>query len=135
MSASTEELIAINSLLIEREAVFARVHTLESRMSCLLGEPYPFEAPAVTLPSSIKKMASKSKKAAKQKAPLKPRRLNDNEVAYRLSWRDKGQAVAQELTDLRSIVALFQESLPGMKLLQIETIDLNGAVIEQLFPE
>ncbi|MFQ3225941.1 MAG: hypothetical protein ACI8Z5_002210, partial [Lentimonas sp.] len=37
MPASTEELIAINSLLIEREAEFARVHSIEAQISQLLG--------------------------------------------------------------------------------------------------
>lgn len=134
MSASKEELIAINSLLIEREAAFAHVHTLEAEIAQFLDTPYPFEAPAVQLPSSIKKKLTKTKKA-KKKAALKPRRLVAHEVGYRLTWLDKGKTTEQTITDLRSIEALLKESLPGTKLLKIETIDLSGTTIQTLFPE
>lgn len=137
MPASPEELIAINSLLIQREAAFARVHTVEARIAELLGgESYPFEAPAVILPSSIKKKATKAKKSNQAKnKPLKPRRLNDDEAAYRLTWIDKGQQTEQSATDLKSITTLLNDSLPGLKLLKIETVDINGEVVETLHPE
>jgi hypothetical protein len=133
MPASPEELIAINSLLIKREAAFARVHSVESRISELLGEPYPFEAPAVELPSRNKKKASKASKHKQSKSkPFKPRRLNQGEVAYRLCWIDKGQEIEQCATDLKCVTSLITDSLPGLKLHKIETIDLNNETIEVL---
>lgn len=134
MSASPEELIAINGLLIEREGKFARVHTLESQINALLGGSYPFDPPEVIVPSTIKKKATKAKKAKGKAKPFKARRLNEGEVGYRMTWHDKGQDTEQIATDLRSLEALISESLPGMKLLKIETVDLNGATIEQIFP-
>lgn len=135
MPASTEELIAINSLLIQREAAFARVHELEQKIDQLLGDNYPFEAPSVALPSALKKKPAKANKAERKAAPFKPRRLNENEVGYRISSQDRGQNTQQELTDLRLIEALLAETLPDMKILKIETIDLAGTAIETLFPE
>jgi hypothetical protein len=102
MSASTEELIAINSLLIEREAEFARVHSMEAQISALLGAEYPFEPPEVTIPSTIKKKVGKAKRAPKQ-AALKLRRLGPGEVAYRITWIDKGQRVTNEVTELKAV--------------------------------
>jgi hypothetical protein len=131
MSASTEELIAINSLLIEREAEFARVHSIEAQMAELLGAPYPLEPPEVIVPSTIKKKATKATRAAKVK-PLKVRRLAEGEVAYRFTWIDKGQTVINELTELKTVETLIHDTLPGMKLLKIETLDLDSNTVERL---
>jgi hypothetical protein len=134
MSASPEELIAINSLLIEREAALARVHITESRINELLGGEYPFEAPGVTLPSSIKKKATKKAKKTQAKAvAIKPRRLNTGEAAYRITWTEKGQTSEQNATELKHLNALLEETLPSMKLLKIETVDLNGEPVETLY--
>ena len=134
MSASPEELIAINSLLIQREAALARVHITESRINELLGGVYPFEAPSVTLPSSIKrKKPTKAKKTQAKAVALKPRRLNPGEVAYRITWTEKGQTTEQNATELKHLNALLQETLPAMKLLKIQTLDLNGEPVDTLF--
>ena len=132
MSASTEELIAINSLLIEREAEFARVHSIEAQISELLGAEYPFAPPEVIVPSTIKKKPTKAKKAAKAK-PLKVRRLASGEVGYRFTWIDKGQTVTNELTELKAVDALIQDALPGMKQLKVETLDFDSATVETLY--
>lgn len=133
MSASPEELIAINSLLIEREAAFARVHTAESQINELLGGEYPFEAPRTELPSSIKKKVAKRKKTKAKAATLKPRRLNEAEVAYRLTWMDRGQAYEENCTGLKQVTALLEDALPEMKLIKIETVDIHENVVETLF--
>jgi hypothetical protein len=132
MSASTEELIAINSLLIEREAEFARVHSIEAQISALLGAEYPFDPPEVIIPSTIKKKAIKTKPAAKE-AAIKIRRLADREIAYRFSWLDKSQAVTNELTELKAVDALINDTLPGMKLLKVETLDFDSATVQTLY--
>jgi hypothetical protein len=134
MSASPEELIAINGLLIEREGEFARVHTLESQINALLGDSYPFDPPVTTVPSTIKKKVVKPKKAVSKTKPFKARRLNHSEVAYRMTWHDSGQETERTATDLRGLDTLIQESLPGMKLLKIETVDLSGNSVEKIFP-
>jgi hypothetical protein len=131
MPASTEELIAINSLLIEREAEFARVHSIEAQISELLGAAYPFEPPKITIPSTIKKKPGKAKRAAKV-APLKIRRLAPGEIAYRFTWIDQGQTVTNELTDLKAVNELINDSLPGMKLLKIETLNFDSEVVQTL---
>lgn len=132
MSASTEELIAINSLLIEREAEFARVHSIEAQISELLGAEYPFDPPKAVIPSTIKKKASKTKRAPQAK-PIKIRRLAEGEVAYRFTWIDKGQTVTNELTELKAVNELINDTLPGMKLLKVETLDFDSATVETLY--
>ena len=132
MPASTEELIAINGLLIEREAEFSRVHSIEAQISALLGAEYSFDPPEVTIPSTIKKKASKAKRAAKE-APIKVRRLANDEVAYRFTWIDKGQTVINELTELKAVDALINDTLPGMKLLKVETLDFDSEIVQMLY--
>jgi hypothetical protein len=132
MSASTEELIAINSLLIEREAEFARVHSMEAQISALLGADYPFDPPEVTIPSTIKKKASKTKRASKKEG-IKLRRLAAGEVAYRITWIDKGQTVTNEVTELKAVAPLIHDSLPGMQLLSVETLNFDSAPVATLF--
>ncbi|MDQ8194390.1 hypothetical protein QEH59_08130 [Coraliomargarita sp. SDUM461004] len=134
MSASSEELIAINSLLIEREAELARVYATESRINQLLGADYPFEAPGVTLPSSIKrKKPTKAKKVKAKAAVIKPRRLDTGEAAYRITWTERGQSTQQNAADLKHLNALLKEPLPSMKLLKVQTIDIAGAPVETLY--
>jgi len=134
MSASPEELIAINNLLIEREAELARVHTSESRINALLDGDYPFEAPEVFLPSSQKvKVVKKTKQVKAKITPLKPRRLNEGEAAYRIHWEEKDKVMEQTATELKQVQALLQKPLPGMKLLKIETVDLHGRTAEIIF--
>ena len=132
MSVSTEELIAINSLLIEREAEFARVHSIEAQIAALLDAEYPFNPPEVLIPSTIKKKASKAKRDAKA-TPIKIRRLAEGEIAYRFTWIDKGQTVINELTDLKAVNELIHDSLPGMKLLKVETLDFDSAIVQTLY--
>jgi hypothetical protein len=132
-AASPAELITINSLLIERDAAFARVHTLESQISELLGEAFPFEAPNLTLPSTLKRKPSKPPKAKRQAKALKPRRLNEGEAAYRITYIEKGQTSENTVTDLRGLEPLFAESLFDMQLLKIETIDFQSQTIATLF--
>lgn len=135
MPVSTEELIAINSLLIEREAAFARVHELEATINQRLGVKYPFPAPTVALPALVKKKPFKTKKQQNKTTVFKARRLLANEVGYRISSLERGQISQQELTDLRLINPLLQENLPDCKLITIETINLTGQVIDTLFPQ
>lgn len=133
MPASPEELIAINRLLIEREAEYARLHRVESRINALLGGAYPFEAPQAEFPSSIKKNTVKAKKAPAKAKPIKARRLNEGEAGYRLRWIDQGQHNEQSATDLKQVKELLNHTLPGMKLLKIETVDIRGNAVETLF--
>ena len=54
MLVSSEERIAINSLLIEREAAYARVSQIEESIHHLLDAHYPFPTPK-SLPPSLPK--------------------------------------------------------------------------------
>ncbi len=137
MSVSTEELIAINGLLIEREGAFARVSEIEQSINRLLGDEYPFDAPEAVPPSAFKRKALKQKRITEAKAPDAPkiRRLKAGECAYRFTWSEKDGVHVREATELRPIEALIKQPLPGTKLLKVETLDLDSAVVDCLYDQ
>lgn len=121
MSADSQ--IRINALLLQREALFVRIHEIERSVSALLREPYPFTRPA--LPSDQR---------AKRKAPGRPaavakdklRKLEPDETGYRVTYRQQGQ-VRVEIHDapdaLRTLLAAQGAQL---EVQLIETVDSTG---------
>ncbi|ADE55351.1 hypothetical protein [Coraliomargarita akajimensis] len=135
MSVPTEDLIAINGLLIEREGAFARVSDIEQSINQLLGDDYPFAAPEHVPPSRQKRKVVKGKKSSKAKKQTAPkiRRLLSGEHAYRLTWSEHGNTHTSTATDVRSIESLIKQPLQGMRLLKVETLDLDSAVLECIY--
>ncbi|MGB0415531.1 MAG: hypothetical protein ACPGKS_01645 [Coraliomargarita sp.] len=136
MPASTEDLIAINGLLIEREAKYARVGEIEASINQLLDGDYPFPPPEHIPPSTRKRKAPKRKKAAATKATPGPklRRLRTGEFAYRIHWRNSDGTESQsEITEFKAIDTLIKSLQPGAKPLQIETLDLENEVVDCLY--
>jgi len=121
MSADSQ--IRINALLLQREALFVRIHEIEQSVSALLREPYPFTRPS--LPSDQR---------AKRKAPGRPaavakdklRKLEPDETGYRVTYRQQGQ-VRVEIHDspdaLRTLLAAQGAQL---EVQLIETVDSTG---------
>ncbi|WP_221033085.1 hypothetical protein [Actomonas aquatica] len=129
--------IRINTLLLEREEKFVRVHELEQAAAAILGEPYPFSQPP--LPSNQRrKQKGKAKGAgAKGKAKggggLRLRRLKDGEVAYRVCYRDRNgeqEACYEESGPLLTLVGAQGGSLT---VHSIDTVDTEGAAVERLW--
>lgn len=136
MSGSTEDLIAINGLLIEREASYARVGELEASINQLLQGNYPFPTPECIPPSAQKRKSAKRKKAVSTKAPPSPklRRLRVDEFAYRIHWRHSdGTESHSEITEFKAIDTLIKSPQSGAKLLGIETLDSESGVVDCLY--
>ena len=127
MSISTEELIAINGLLIEREAAFARVGGIEQSINELLGGDYPFPTPEA-IPASTHKRKAKKKatKAPKPKGPPKLRRLRSPEVAYRIHTIEQGETQQRDTSDLKPLEAIINGTISGIRLSKVETINSSG---------
>ena len=122
---SADSPIRINALLLQREALFVRIHEIEQSVSALLRESYPFTRPA--LPSDQR---------AKRKAPGRPaavakdklRKLESDETGYRVTYRQQGQ-IRVEIHDspdaLRTLLAAQGAQL---EVLSLETLGSDGAV-------
>jgi hypothetical protein len=118
-----DQQIQINSLLLDREALFVRIHDIEQAAAALLGAPYPFTRPA--LPSDAK---PKRKPAApRPTSPGDPlRRLEGLETAYRVTYRRFGQIVTEDHDDLDALRTLLSAQGANLTVTRLETIDLGG---------
>lgn len=134
MSISSEELIAINGLLIKREVAFARVGSIEQSINELLGGDYPFPTPEAIPPSTQKRKGKKkAAKAKKPQGPPKLRRLRSPEVAYRIHTIEQGQPQQRDASDLKPLEAIIKGTIAGIKLTKAETLNSSGEAVEVLF--
>ena len=127
--------IRINALLLEREALFLRVHEIEHAASAILGEPYPFERPA--LPSDQRSKRKPAKRAAaggvKEKSKLRKLDETSGETAYRVTYRQQGQERSETHDIADGINTLLAAQSAQLQVLLIETVDAEGAVVAVLF--
>ncbi len=132
---SIDELVAVNSLLIERETCLADVSRIEAAIADRLGQPYPFPPLPVALPSTQRgprsKAAPKAKSAAKR--PGRIRRLKPNELGYRITISENGVLATRDLPDFDSFQHLLVDPLPHHRILKIATIADDGELAETLF--
>jgi hypothetical protein len=122
---ATAQQIRLNQLLLEREALFVRIHACEQGAAKLLGEPYPFERPP--LPSDQRG----KRKAAKAGGPGRDalRRLESGEVAYRVVYQNFGREVTEEHDAVEALRVLLASQTAQLQVVRVETIDAAGAVV------
>ena len=121
MSADSQ--IRINALLLQREALFVRVHEIEGAVSKLLREPYPFTRPALPSDQRGKKKAPARATAASAKDKL--RKLEPDETAYRVTYRQQGQIRVETHDSPDALRTLLAAQSAQLEVQLIETI--NGA--------
>ncbi len=128
-----ESQIRINTLLLEREALFLRVHEIEHAASVILGEPYPFERP--TLPSDQRSKRKPTKRASAGGAKDKLRKLDDTtgEVAYRVTYRQQGQVRSETHDSADGLNTLLAAQGAQLQVISIETVDTDGGVVTVVF--
>lgn len=126
-------LIRLNQLLLEREAQFVRVHSLEQAAAKILGEPYPFTRPA--LPSDVRRKAKPAPRGATAglREQLQLRRLEETETAYRVTYRQAERVVTEEHDAFEAVRTLLSSQTARLEVQKIETLDTTGAVKAVLF--
>ena len=125
--------IRINTLLLEREALFLRVHELENAASAIFGEPFPFTRPP--LPSD--KRSKKKRKPAKPKSAepkIKIRKLEPGETAYRVTYRQGEEVLTEQYDTPDPLTTLLATQSPHLQVQSIETLDDTGTPNSQLYP-
>jgi hypothetical protein len=130
MSADSQ--IRINALLLEREALFVRIHEIEQAAAALLREPYPFIRPA--LPSDQRIRRKPSVRGAQAGAKGKIRNLEGDETAYRVTYRQLGQTRVETHDSADALRTLLAAQGAQLQVQTIETLDAAGAVIAVLHP-
>lgn len=124
-----DQQIRVNELLLQREELFLRIHAAETEASRLLGEPYPFTRPLLPSDHRAKRKAGPPKKAAEKKTPADTlRRLEDDEAAYRVTYRQFSQTLVETHFDHAAIATLLASQAAHLQVLGIETIDAAGTV-------
>jgi hypothetical protein len=122
MSADSQ--IRINALLLQREALFVRVHEIEGAVSALLGEPYPFTRPALPSDQRVKRKAPARAAAAGAKDKL--RKLEPDETGYRVTYRQQGQIRVETHDSPDALRTLLASQSAQLEVQLIETIDATG---------
>lgn len=122
---ATAQQIRLNQLLLEREALFVRIHACEQAAAKLLGEPYPFERPP--LPSDQRGKRKATKAGGPGRDAL--RRLEPGEVAYRVVYQNFGREVTEEHDEVEALRILLASQTAQLRVVRVETIDAAGAVV------
>jgi hypothetical protein len=118
--------IRINALLLQREALFVRVHEIEQATAAIFGEPYPFTRPA--LPSDHRGKRKPSARPGSSATKDKPlRKLEADEVAYRVTYRQLGQTRTETHDSPDALRTLLASQSEQLQVLIIETITADGA--------
>ncbi len=127
--------IRINALLLQREALFVRIHEIERAASALFREPYPFTRPQ--LPSDVRGKRKPAVRAGTARiasgvsvAPTKEvlRKLEPGEVAYRVTYRQFGQTKVETHESAEALRTLLAAQSAQLQVLALETVDADGAV-------
>ncbi len=125
--------LRLNELLLEREAQFVRVYDLEQAAAKLLGEPYPFSKPVLPSDGKGKRKVAVPRSGLVAGSRDRLRRLEDGEVAYRVTYRQFDQIVSEEHDELDAIRTLFASQGAQLQVVRVETLDAVGAVRTVIF--
>ena len=128
---ATAQQIRVNTLLLERAALFVRIHACEAAAAKLLGEPYPFERPALPSDQRTKRKAGAARSGGVARDPL--RRLEPGETAFRVTYRQRGREVCEEHEEVDALRGLLAGQTAQLTVLRVETIDAGGAIRATLF--
>ena len=119
--------IRINALLLEREALFVRIHEIERAASALLREPYPFTRPLLPSDQRVKRK-SPVRGAAAAAAKNNVRKLEPGEVTYRVTYRQLGQTRVETHDSSEALKTLLSAQGAQLQVQSIETLDTAGEV-------
>ncbi len=126
---STPAQIRINALLLQREALFVRIHEIERSASALLREPFPFTRPP--LPSDVRgkrKPAARANRPGDTASKESLRKLEPGEVAYRVTYRQFGQTKIETHESADALRTLLAAQGAQLQVLTLETLGGDDAV-------
>ncbi len=122
---ATAQQIRVNQLLLEREALFVRIHACEQTAAKLLGEPYPFERRPLPSDQRSKRKPGALRVPGAARDPL--RRLEPGETAFRVTYLSFGHEVTEEHDDVDALRGLLAGQTAHLQVLRLATIDAAGA--------
>ncbi|WP_309400359.1 hypothetical protein [Cerasicoccus maritimus] len=134
MALTTQQRIKLQELLLQREALYARIAQTEAQINEILGDEYPLPPPPVEVAQY-----GKPKKAAKKKKPSKAaairlRALEGQETAYRICYQASANMADEAHEDRKAITSYLEAPMAAHLIERIETIDATGAALDSIFP-
>lgn len=134
MALNTQQRLVVENLLLQREALYARVYAIEQQINALLGDEYPFPEPPEPVAVGAPK-AQKAKKKAKATTPAAPklRPLEGPETAYRVQFQQASTQPPEVHVDRKSLQALLQSDTGLSMIAAIETLDAEGETVERIY--
>ncbi|WP_269537979.1 hypothetical protein [Cerasicoccus fimbriatus] len=131
MALTTQQRIQLQELLLQREALYARIARTEAKIHEIFGEEYPLPPPDVDVATPGKK-PSKAKKKAARASGVRIRTLDPGETGYQVTFSAEGGGHTETHHDRKTITG-FVES-PLLRLItRVETVDSDGSVVETLY--
>jgi len=126
MALTTQQRIRLQELLLQREALYARVHAIETQIHRTFGAEYPLPPPGA--------QNQKKKNPPRKTSPPKIRPLADEETAYRIRFHEASATADEIHIDHKAIERLLQSPLAEEWIATIETLRADGKVAQRLFP-
>lgn len=123
--------IRINALLLEREALWVRVHELEAAAAAIFGAPYPFTRPE--LPSDQRGKRKSGGRVAGAKATVRLRKLEPGEAGYRVTYRQRGAAGCETHDDVEAIHTLLAAQGANLTVERVVTVDADAGELAVLW--
>lgn len=132
-----DQQIRVNELLLQREELFLRIHAVETEASRVLGEAFPFLRPPLPsdfrarrkpgglVPSAVPATANKPRLSV---ASAALRRLETDEMAYRITYRQFNKVVVEIHYDHAALVTFFASPANHLHVLSLNTLDADGRV-------
>lgn len=127
-----QQQIQVNELLLQREAVFVRIHEIERQVDALLGEPYPFDRPRLPSDQKSRKRMSPGRPAAGQRQPQNFRQ-EEGESGYLVTYSDGGQNRNEHHVSLSALETLLASQTADLFVRRIEALDSRGTPVRCLF--
>jgi len=133
MALTTQQRIRLQELLLQREALYARVHAIETQIHRTFGAEYPLPPPPVEV-AAPGAQNQKKKNPPRKTSPPKIRPLADEETAYRIRFHEASATADEIHIDHKAIERLLQSPLAEEWIATIETLRADGKVAQRLFP-
>lgn len=127
MELSTEKRLQLERLLLQREALLARVHTLETRVEEVFGDAWDFDLP--DLPSMQKTPKRRATRRSRATKALRAPALEPGEQAYRVCYTQAGVEVVETYADEKALARLLNLPMESVTLKSVETLDASGEVL------
>ncbi|MEY4487602.1 MAG: hypothetical protein RIQ79_110 [Verrucomicrobiota bacterium] len=129
-----DQQIRVNELLLQREELFLRIHSVETEVTRILGGPFPFVLHELPSARRVKRKVGDARPASAATAPRPVkspaeslRRLETGEAGYRVTYRQFSKIVVEEHFEFEAVRTLLACQSAQLQVQKIETFTTDGS--------